>query len=215
MAVLHSRWHLLQNLQDVYVEYLSLHSPVFVLTSNTAPQAGGQVFNDVIATRSPDAVVNSHGQNSFALEDGIATRESYHGKKARLDIESIGERSASVIENEDYPVPTEEESKNLRKVADSIPGTAWLLCIVELAERASFYGVQTVFSNFMQFPLPEGGNGAGAVGSPEQTAGVSKVAVRRNPHFLVSQQAQTLHGCCVQRETPMRQDHRPRNIADL
>ena len=59
-----------------------------------------------------------------------------------------------------------------------------MLCIVEFAERASYYGVQvspaydasfttsghaadtrelqTVFSNFMQYPLPDGGNGAGA-----------------------------------------------------
>ncbi|EME83217.1 uncharacterized protein MYCFIDRAFT_45904, partial [Pseudocercospora fijiensis CIRAD86] len=58
--------------------------------------------------------------------------------------------------------PTEEEASTLRKVADKIPKTAWLLCIVEFSERASYYGVKTVFSNFMQFPLPEGGNGAGA-----------------------------------------------------
>ena len=131
--------------------------------TSTAPQAGGEVGNDRITTRVPNS---PHGNTTYALED-----ESYHGKEARLDIESVGERSASVIESEDYPAPTEDESKNLRKIADSIPGTAWLLCIVELAERASYYGVQTVFSNFMQFPLPEGGNGAGAVGSPNQTAG--------------------------------------------
>lgn len=37
-----------------------------------------------------------------------------------------------------------------------------MLCWVEFAERASYYGVQTIFSNFMQYPLPPGGNGAGA-----------------------------------------------------
>lgn len=54
----------------------------------------------------------------------------------------------------------------------NFPASAFILCWVEFAERASYYGVQTVFANFMQFPLPKGGNGAGAPpkGS-EETAG--------------------------------------------
>jgi dipeptide/tripeptide permease len=77
------------------------------------------------------------------------------------DVES-GSVVGSVIDSS-YPAPTEEERATLRKVADSIPYVAYLLCLVELAERASFYGVKTVFNNFMQFPLPEGGDGSGAV----------------------------------------------------
>ncbi|KAJ5689353.1 hypothetical protein N7462_003745 [Penicillium macrosclerotiorum] len=63
---------------------------------------------------------------------------------------------------EEYPLPTEEERKSLRKVADSLPLVSFSLCLVEFAERASFYGAKTVFSNFIEFPLPKGGNGAGA-----------------------------------------------------
>ncbi|KAK2668684.1 MFS transporter superfamily [Fusarium oxysporum f. sp. vasinfectum] len=59
--------------------------------------------------------------------------------------------------------PTTEEKQKLRKIAGGIPWVSYLLCIVELAERASFYGCKTVFNNFLQFPLPKGGNGAGAV----------------------------------------------------
>jgi dipeptide/tripeptide permease len=59
--------------------------------------------------------------------------------------------------------PTVEEQSTLRKVSDKLPYASFVLCIVELAERASFYGVKTVFNNFMQFPLPEGGDGSGAV----------------------------------------------------
>ena len=66
------------------------------------------------------------------------------------------ERSGSVIDKENYPIPTEEELGTLRKVSDNIPTVAYLLCIVEFAERASYYGVQTVFSNFMEYPLPKG-----------------------------------------------------------
>lgn len=78
------------------------------------------------------------------------------------DLESTGDRSQSVINRDLYPEPTPEEASTLRKVADKIPLIAFSLCIVEAAERASYYGAQNVFSNFVQFPLPAGGNGAGA-----------------------------------------------------
>lgn len=55
--------------------------------------------------------------------------------------------------------PTEDEWTTLRKVSGKVPMIAYTLCLVEFAERASYYGCQNVFSNFMQFPLPEGGNG--------------------------------------------------------
>lgn len=58
--------------------------------------------------------------------------------------------------------PTTEELVTLRKVSEKIPIVSYALCFVEFAERASYYGVRSVFSNFMQFGLPKGGNGAGA-----------------------------------------------------
>ncbi|KAI5359360.1 putative proton-dependent oligopeptide transporter family, MFS transporter superfamily [Septoria linicola] len=120
---------------------------------------------------SREATVDHFQSNVTTSEHRTLVKDSFLGKAATADIKPISERSTSISDNEEYPTPTREESKNLRKVADSIPVTAWLLCVVELAERASYYGVNTVFSNFMQFPLPKGGNGAGAVGSPNQTAG--------------------------------------------
>lgn len=61
-----------------------------------------------------------------------------------------------VTSDSQYPLPTEEESKTLRKVAGSLPLVSFALCLVEFAERASYYGAKTVFSNFIQFELPEG-----------------------------------------------------------
>lgn len=52
---------------------------------------------------------------------------------------------------------------------------AMLMCLIELAERASYYGCYYVFNNFINNPLPKGGNGAGAVAKgsagSEETAG--------------------------------------------
>ncbi|KAJ3575009.1 hypothetical protein NP233_g1373 [Leucocoprinus birnbaumii] len=52
--------------------------------------------------------------------------------------------------------PTEEEKRTLRRVADSIPWQAYMIALVELAERFSFYGCQVVFTNYIQQPLPDG-----------------------------------------------------------
>ncbi|KAJ7676384.1 peptide transporter PTR2A [Mycena rosella] len=58
--------------------------------------------------------------------------------------------------------PTEEERATLRRVADTIPWNAYLIALVELAERFSFYGAGVVFTNFVQYPLPAGSHtGAG------------------------------------------------------
>ncbi|KAJ7176328.1 peptide transporter PTR2A [Mycena crocata] len=58
--------------------------------------------------------------------------------------------------------PTEEERATLRRVGDKIPWNAYLIAIVELAERFSYYGAGVVFTNFIQYPLPDGSHtGAG------------------------------------------------------
>ena len=122
-----------------------------------------------MASTVPDEVALG-SRNSFAIADGRATTEKR--MSVSLDAEGAVRSSTSVVDLEKYPPPTDEERSTLRKVADSIPRTSYILCIVEFAERGSYYGVQTVFNNFMQFPLPRGGNGAGAPpkGS-EETAG--------------------------------------------
>lgn len=58
--------------------------------------------------------------------------------------------------------PTEEEKKTLRQVAGKLPAVAYWLCLVEFAERASFYGVKPLFNNFVNRKLPVGGNKWGA-----------------------------------------------------
>jgi dipeptide/tripeptide permease len=65
-------------------------------------------------------------------------------------------------EGNDAVTPTEEEKETLRRVAGNIPRVAYWLCAVEFAERASYYGVQPLFSNFVNKPMPAEGNGWGA-----------------------------------------------------
>lgn len=89
------------------------------------------------------------------------------------DRESQMVSSTHAIDYEAYPEPTPEERTTLRKVYDTIPLTAWTLCFVEVGERASYYGAKAAFNNFMQFPLPDGGPGTGAINpdNPNDHAG--------------------------------------------
>lgn len=69
------------------------------------------------------------------------------------------EREVSPTTTEDeYPLPTADESETLRRIAGSLPLVSFSLCLVEFAERASYYGAKTVFSNFIEFALPKGGS---------------------------------------------------------
>lgn len=79
---------------------------------------------------------------------------------------------SSMMDSNGHIMPTEEELATLRRVAGTMPISAYLLCGVEFAERASYYGCKQVFKNFIRAPLPTGGNGAGATARGSQdTAG--------------------------------------------
>lgn len=129
-------------------------------------------INDVAKPTTTNTAVDiekGHAQVTAITKDGTAT----------FQVESVGEANA-VVDLEEYPAPTEEERKTLRKVSGSVPWTAWTLCLVELAERASFYGVKAVFNNYLQFPLPEGGDGSGAIdpSKPNSHAGALGLGLR-------------------------------------
>lgn len=109
-----------------------------------------------MATQPPKDVLEPHGSNAFGLNDGAAYQPEKHLSVYEEKI--LEARRPSVVDQQEYPPPTDEERSTLRKVADSIPSVSYWLCAVEFAERASYYGVQTVFSNFIEFPLPQGKN---------------------------------------------------------
>lgn len=71
-------------------------------------------------------------------------------------LEAVGREVSTDSSDDGFEFPTEEESETLRKVPGNLPLVAFALCLVEFAERASYYGAKTVFSNFVEFPLPKG-----------------------------------------------------------
>ena len=100
----------------------------------------------------PDSVLNMDQKGSMVKE--------YPSEKLELP------------ESEPTNIPTEEEKHSLRRVPGSLPTVAYVICAVEFAERASYYGVQPLISNFVNRVLPAGGNGWGAPPrGTQQTAG--------------------------------------------
>jgi POT family proton-dependent oligopeptide transporter len=72
-------------------------------------------------------------------------------------------------ETPDGEEPTAEEAKNLRHIAENLPLSAWLVAIVELCERFTYYGMSGLFQNYVNNPL-DGSKGRGALGLGHQGA---------------------------------------------
>lgn len=94
----------------------------------------------------------SHGL--AAAPEAVAKRDSGDSKRSL----AVGFMEPAISEDDGLP-PTEEEKRTLRKVAGPVSWSGYVLCFIEAANNASYYGVTGVFANFIQRPLPEGGNG--------------------------------------------------------
>ncbi|KAL6817676.1 hypothetical protein V8C40DRAFT_253540 [Trichoderma camerunense] len=84
-------------------------------------------------------------------------------KEGLEDSNDFNHGQSVAILNQDYEgKPTEEEFATLRRVPGKIPTVAYLLCAVEFCERASYYGCAQIWTNYINRPLPKGGNGYGS-----------------------------------------------------
>lgn len=90
-------------------------------------------------------------------------------EKPHLDSNS----SAPSLQEEDDGLggvrPTKEELNTLRKVGEPLPKSAFLVAIVELCERFTYYGASGIFQNYIQRPY-DGSEGRGALGMGHQGA---------------------------------------------
>ncbi|EAW20888.1 peptide MFS transporter [Aspergillus fischeri NRRL 181] len=97
-----------------------------------------------------------HLQDNVVSEVALNEKDPYAVEKAPLD-------------TPDGEEPTAEEAKNLRHVAENLPVSAWLVAIVELCERFTYYGMSGLFQNYVNNPL-DGSKGRGALGLGHQGA---------------------------------------------
>ncbi|KAG5986785.1 hypothetical protein E4U54_005266 [Claviceps lovelessii] len=114
--------------------------------------AGLKISRTIVTSRNPHTTSQSH---IAGLNPPLSQPQKDPAGQHSID-EAAPE---SVCED----TPTAEELATLRRVPGRIPVVAYLLCGVEFCERASFIGCAQIWTNYINRPLPKGGNGYGAV----------------------------------------------------
>lgn len=105
-----------------------------------------------------------HGQRSSFKYTAIEMDECTTGAPSRkLSGEELSASAASLTSFEGDE-PTEEERQTLRKVADRMPWPAFLVAIVELCERFTYYGLSGPFQNYIQNSYHDPNGLPGAIG---------------------------------------------------
>ncbi|KAF1969841.1 di/tri peptide transporter 2 [Bimuria novae-zelandiae CBS 107.79] len=120
----------------------------------------------------PDLSNKKHGLVGEPLTERPETAGYVAADEKEAALDSLS-HSPSVVEEDDGfndgEVPTEEEKKTLRRIGDPVPKAAFLVAIVELCERFTYYGASGLFQNYIQRPL-DGSEGPGALGMGHQGA---------------------------------------------
>lgn len=95
----------------------------------------------------------------------LGTVDELKAGKGSMDVTNIPDSSqgdGGLLDDENYPRPTEEEMHTLRRVSGHINWAAYSVAICELGERFSYYGSSILYTNFVVHALPPGSNtGAG------------------------------------------------------
>ena len=65
--------------------------------------------------------------------------------------------------------PTEHERASLRRIGENLPASTFLIAIVELTERFTYYGAQGLFQNYIT-NSKDGSDGAKGLGLGHQAA---------------------------------------------
>ena len=87
------------------------------------------------------------GNRDGGIQIGTANAKSIN----IMEEHESGQSSASNIVSSEGSEPTEEEIATLRKVADHVPLSAFIVALVELCERFTYYGLSGPFQNYIQY----------------------------------------------------------------
>ncbi|KAH0369073.1 PTR2-domain-containing protein, partial [Aureobasidium melanogenum] len=104
-----------------------------------------------------------------------------HAGRGSMDVGKVEPlyqvRTPETEEHDD--TPTEEDLKTLRRVSGKIKWAAYTVAFAELAERFSYYGSSILYTNFVQWPLPEGSRtGAGGLHGQPGALGMGQSAAQ-------------------------------------
>ncbi|KAF1832365.1 PTR2-domain-containing protein [Decorospora gaudefroyi] len=135
-------------------------------TAHETTAAEALQHNQEVADHKPHLYGASINDSNVA--GGHTTLEKPHAE--------VGSSKPSIHEEEDDDddglggvKPTEEDLRTLRKVGEPVPKSAFLVAIVELCERFTYYGASGIFQNYISRPR-SGEQGRGALGMGHQGA---------------------------------------------
>ena len=101
--------------------------------------------------------------------DGVGAFVTRGSVDATAEKEIRGSGLEAGVETADGEEPSEYEKEHLRRVGENLPASAFLIAIVELCERFTFYGAQGIFQNYIN-NKPNGDDGARGLGLGHQGA---------------------------------------------
>ena len=110
-------------------------------------------------SRSAGSNSNKIQVNKWSMEDLVdGSRVAGNGieatnpkSKAIPDQDGPGQKSVNHIVSSEGSEPTQEELATLRKVADHLPWSTYIVALVELCERFTYYGLSGPFQNYIQY----------------------------------------------------------------
>lgn len=127
-------------------------------------------------------------ENQVAMGSQISSDMSVHSNE-NYDFEDPSNYFTEYVDEHNprgLRRPTLDESENLRRVLGHAPYAAYLICLTELAERGSYYGVQGILANFIQRPLPPGSTtGAPVSKTSSQNAGALGLGITTSSAFTL------------------------------
>ncbi|KAI1856857.1 uncharacterized protein JN550_013659 [Neoarthrinium moseri] len=113
-----------------------------------------------IGDRPATANANTNG-DSIDEKTGHVEPSNVVGHHVDAAVE-VALKDTAILHKDYEGKPTDEELRTLRRVPGRVPYLAYCLCAVEFCERASYYGCVTIWTNYINRPLPIGGNGLGS-----------------------------------------------------
>jgi len=101
-----------------------------------------------------------HSNDGYVAGDFVGEKDHHN---AQSPVSSSKDMDMDGGEHTGGVLPSEEERRTLRHVGDPLPKSAFLVALVELCERFTYYGAQGLFQNYIQRPF-DGSEGRGALG---------------------------------------------------
>lgn len=89
--------------------------------------------------------------------------------RADSDPTKYDEKDTEMVPTPDGEEPNNHEKRTLRRIGENLPPSAYLIAIVELTERFTYYGAQGLFQNYISNDK-HGADGPRGLGMGHQAA---------------------------------------------